>query len=171
MHLVRLGFQPREEPLRAVPDALVPVAFALDDPLATFGTELTPGCVDWNAALLRKLDQIVLTLFIRLRLPGFDGAAAEGLAFVRDDQAIVDTDRSSKAATAFASPDGRIERKQARVGLAVGQVAFRAVELVGITPGLQGLRGIRIVNHLYVDATLSNTQGCFEGFENTATVS
>src|SRR3954447_19535350 len=162
MHLVRFGFQPRKEPLRAVPDTLVPVAFTFNDPLATFGTELAPGRVNGNAALLGKLDEIVLTLFIGLRLPGFDGAAPEGLALIRNDEAVVDADGSSKAAAALAGPDGRIEREQARVGLAIGQVAFRAVELVGITPRLQGLRRIRVINNLYVDATLSNAQGCFE---------
>src|SRR4051794_22147512 len=106
MHLVRLGFQPRKEPLRAVPDTLVPVAFALDDPLATFGAELTPGRVDGNAALLGKLDEVVLALLIGLRLPGFDGTAPEGLALVRNDETVIDTDGSAKAATALAGPDG-----------------------------------------------------------------
>src|ERR1700743_1196621 len=52
VHLVGFGFQPGEETLRAVPDAFVPVAFALDHPLAALGAELAPGCIQRNTALL-----------------------------------------------------------------------------------------------------------------------
>src|SRR3569832_618532 len=116
MHLVRLGFQPREKASRAVPDTLVPVAFTFDDPLATFSAELAPRRVDGNAALFGELDEVVLAFFVGLGLPGLDGTAAQGFALVRDDEAVVDADGPSEAAAALARADGGVERIQARVG-------------------------------------------------------
>ena len=109
MHLVGLGLQPGKEALRAVPDAFVPIAFTLDDPLATFRAELPPRCIDRDAPLLGELDQIVLTFFIGLRLPGLDSAAPERLAFIRNDEAVVDADGATETAAALTGANGRVE--------------------------------------------------------------
>src|SRR5882757_3471220 len=98
MHFVGLGFEPGEEALGAVPDALVPISLALDHPFAALDAELAPGCVNRDTALLGILDEIVLALLVGLGLPGFDGAAAQGFAFVGNDQAVVDADGSPEAA-------------------------------------------------------------------------
>src|SRR6185312_12968466 len=93
VHLVGFGFEPGEEPLHAVPDALGPLAFALDHPFAPFGAELAPGRIQRNPALFRELLQVFLALRVRLRLPRLDGPAAQRLALIRYDEAVVDADR------------------------------------------------------------------------------
>src|ERR1700716_3247270 len=97
MHLVGFGLQPGEETPRAIPDTLVPVSLALDDPLAALGPELAPRSIHGNAPLPGKLEQIVLAFFIGLRLPGLDCAAAQRLALIRNDQAVVDADGPSES--------------------------------------------------------------------------
>src|SRR5260370_31824853 len=158
VHLVGFGLQPGEKALRAVPDTLVPVSLALDDPFATFGPELAPRSIHGNAPLLRILEQIVLTFLVGLGLPGLDGAAAQRLTLIRNDQAIVDADGPPESAATLAGAHGRVQREQAGIRLAVRQIALGAVQLTGIPPGLERSRRIRVVDHLSIDPALSNTQ-------------
>src|SRR5262245_43565891 len=102
MHLVGAGLQPLEEALRAVPDALAPVSFAVDDPLAMRGGELPPWPIERHPALARELLQILLALPVRLGLPGTNGTAAQGLVLIRNHEPVVDADRASEAAAALA---------------------------------------------------------------------
>src|SRR5262249_8605094 len=105
VHLVRLRFEPLEEAFAAVPNVLAPGAFAFDHPFAVIGAELAPGAVEGDAALLRELQEVVLALFIRLRLPGAHGAGAQRLALVGDDEAVVDADGAAEASAGFAGTD------------------------------------------------------------------
>src|SRR3569833_2290292 len=120
MHLVGFGFEPGKEPLDAVPDIPGPLSFTFDHPPATLGPELAPGRIERNAALLRKLLEILLALCIGLRLPGLDDAAAQRLALIRNDESVIDADRAPEPAAGLARAHRRIEGKQARVRRLVG---------------------------------------------------
>ncbi len=102
MHLVRTRLEPLEEPLDAVPDSLGPLALTFDHPIALRSAQIAPWRVEGNVAFLRELDQIFLALGIRLRLPGLHRAAAQRLALIRNDQPVVDSDRTTETAAALA---------------------------------------------------------------------
>ena len=134
VHLVAPGLEPLEEPVDAVPDPLFPGALALQDPPLLVGGELGPRRVDGNAALARVPQQVVLAFAVALGLPGLDRTAAQGLAAVRDDQAVVDADHAAEAAAGFAGTQRRVEREQARRRLAIVDVAVGAVQVGRKTP-------------------------------------
>src|SRR6266853_1079589 len=78
VHFVGLGFQPAEEARDAVPDArpgfspAYPLGLAFEHPPALFRSEIAERNVEWNAALLRVLLDIVLTFVKAGRSPGPD---------------------------------------------------------------------------------------------------
>ncbi len=129
VHLVRLRLEPREEAPHAIPQTILPRALAFEHPRAMRFAQLAPRHIDRNAALARKLHEIVLALAIRLALPAAHGAFAQRFVRVRHDQTEIDPDRAAEAATRFARPDRRIERKQARYRIAIMNVAIGAVQI------------------------------------------
>ncbi len=168
VHLVRLGLEPFEEAPGAVPDVLAPRPFAVDDPRLVRFAQLAPRAIERDAALLAELDEVVLTFLVRLRLPRANGSAAQGFAFVRDDEAIVDADGSAETFAGFARAHGRVEREEAGDRLAVRQVAVGAVELARVAPGFEASRRIAVVDDVHLNAAAADAQGGFERFEDAA---
>ena len=129
VHLVALGLEPLEEPAHAVPDLLLPLALAVDDPAPLLVGELAPRRVERDAALAAVPQQVVLAFAVRLGLPRPDRAAAQRLAGVGDDEPVVDADDAAEAAAGLAGAERRIEREQARRRIAVVDVAVGAVQV------------------------------------------
>src|SRR5260221_5246383 len=140
VHLGGLGLQPPEEARDAVPDARPgfspahPLGLAFEHPLTLFRSEIAERNVEWNAALLRVLLDIVLTFVKAGRSPGPDRAFAQRLRLVRDDEAVVDADHAPEAAAGLAGAERRVEGKEARQRLGIVGVAFCAVEGRGVAP-------------------------------------
>ena len=130
VHLVALGLEPLEEPAHAVPDPSFPTGPRPRAPIAA-GPRVSsrPRRIDGNAALARVPQQVVLAFAVALGLPGLDRTAAQGLAAVRDDQAVIDADDAAEAAAGFARPQRGVEREQARRRLAIMDVAVGAVQV------------------------------------------
>ena len=74
VHLVCLGLEPGEEAPHAVPDVLLPRAFALDHP-GPFGLgEVLPGRVERNGAFAGEAQEVCLAFGVRFGMPGLDRA-------------------------------------------------------------------------------------------------
>src|SRR6185437_15910929 len=130
---------------RAIPDALVPGAFALDDPAAVLGLELAPRHIERYAALLGELLHVLLAFGVGLGLPGLHGPAAQGFGLVGNDEPVIDTDGAPEAAAGVACAHRRVERKEAGGGLLVRAVALRAVQRARVTPGGERPRRVAVV--------------------------
>src|SRR6185295_11489255 len=152
VHLVAARLEPCEETLRAIPDLLVPRALAVDDPASLLIGELAPWPLDRDAALARKLQEVVLALIVRRCLPGPDRAALEGLRLIRNDQAVVNADGAAESAALLAGSEGRIERKDVRCRILVVDVAIRAVQFTRKSPRAAERRFARRVGLRNVDA-------------------
>src|SRR5580700_140264 len=113
MHLVGFGLEPGEETARAVPDLLLPRAFALDHPLTRLLGQIAPRHIDRNAALPGEAQQVVLAFLVGWRLPGPHRARGQRFAVVGNDQAVVDADHAAEATAGVAGADRGIEREQA----------------------------------------------------------
>ena len=70
----------------------------------------------------------------------------------RDSADSIYADDAAEAAAGFAGAHRRIERKQRRHRIAVRHIAVRAMQLVRIFPGLEGLGRIAVVHHVQVHA-------------------
>ncbi len=131
VHLVGLAFEITEEAPDAVP-LLVPVALpvrrAFEHPLALLRIELIPRRVARDAGLAGVLHQVVLALLPRRRLQRLDGAAAQRLARVGNDEAPIDADDAAETAAGVAGAEGRVEREQRGHRIAVAQIALGAVQ-------------------------------------------
>src|SRR5690606_8262853 len=112
VHLVRAAFEPREEARQAVPLALAPRAFALDDPAPLVVGQVGPRHVHANAPPFREAQQVVLALRVAPALERPDRALAQRLARIRDREAVVDADRPPEAAARLARADRRVERER-----------------------------------------------------------
>ena len=162
VHLVALGFEPVEEAAHAVPGSgpglapVLPVRFALQHPAALLRREFAPWHVHRYAALVGIFVEVALGFPVALGLPRFDRAAAQGLGFVRHDEAVVDADRAPEAAAGLAGADGRVEGEQAGRRLGVVDVAVGAVQVGGELPGRRRRAGI--VQRVHGDAPLAHPQ-------------
>ncbi len=140
VHLVGLALQVLEEAPHAVP-LLVPVAGpvgrAFDGPVALRLRQLAPRRVARNAGLAGVLHQVVLAVLPGRRLHGLDGAIAQRLAVVGDDQAHVDADHAPEAAAGFAGAIGAVEAEHRRLRIGIADVAFRAVQAGAPAPDLR----------------------------------
>ena len=167
VHPVCPGLEPGKEASDPVPHAFAPRAFPFDDPLAPLRTQLAPRRVERDAALFRELLQILLALGVGLRLPRLDGAAAQRLALIGNDEAVVDADGAAKAAAGLAGADRRVEREQARVRLLIREVAMGAVQLARVAPRLEGARRVAVIDNMQVDSAATDAQPRLERFEHT----
>src|ERR1700722_15990900 len=129
MHLVGARLEPLKEAARAIPDFLLPWAFALDDPLAVVLAHIAPRHRGGDAAFLRQPQQVVLAFRIRWRLPRTHGTRGQRFAVVGNDQAIVDANHAAKAAAGVAGAERGIEREQTLSRVLVVQVAVSAVQV------------------------------------------
>src|SRR5690625_5206188 len=108
MHTVGAAFQPIEETADAIPlgfpgaPAVLPVGRARNNPFPLGIVQLRPGYVQPYPGRRRMALQVVLALFIGGRLKRTDRAVAQAFAFVRDDETVVDTHDTAKAATTVA---------------------------------------------------------------------
>jgi hypothetical protein len=147
VHLVGLALQVLEEAADAVP-LLLPVALpgrvAFEHPLAVFGAHLRPGQVARDAGVARVLDEVGLALGPGRCLQRLDGAAAQGLLGIGDDQAPVHPDDPAEAAAGRAGPGRRVEREHAGLRRGIAAVAVGAMQAAGEAPqrGL-GLGAVR----------------------------
>ncbi len=154
MHLVRFRLQVVEEALDAVPMRIplaVPIGRAVDDPGALGRGQAGPCHVARDAGLGRVAHQVVLALLPRRRLHRLDGAAAQGLALVRDHQAEIDADDAPEAAAGFAGAVGGVEGEQRGLRIGVADIAFRAVQPGGEAPHLRLGCIVAGIGHIDVD--------------------
>ncbi|OIQ93571.1 hypothetical protein GALL_245310 [mine drainage metagenome] len=141
MHLVGAGFQPVEKTAHAVVLLLplpLPARVALDHPVAFGLGQFAPGHVQAHAGPGGVTLQVLLRVLETGGLPGLDGALAEALARVGNHQAPVDPQGAAKAAAGVAGAHRRVETEHARAGIAVGDVAMRAVQIGRIAPRRRG---------------------------------
>ncbi len=171
VHLVGLAFEVAEEAPDAVP-LLVPVALpvrvAFEHPVLLLGGELRPGRVARDGGVAGVLDQVSLALGPGGRLQRLDGAAAQRLLAIGDDQAPVHADDAAEAPAGGASARGRVEREHARRGRAVAAVAFGAVQAAGEAPefGLGFVKAQRVDG----DVTVAALEGHFQGLHHAGAV-
>ncbi len=168
MHLVSAALQPVEIAPHAV-ELLLPVAapigVALDDPDALAFAEVGPRHIEPDLGLRGVALQIGLAFGKALRLPGFHRPGPQGFTHIGNHQIEIDADHPAEAATGFASADRRIEAEQAGTGVAVMDVAIRAVQIRGITPdGSFTLGGLGIARQLvHFHASLAQPQRHLDG--------
>ncbi len=142
VHLVRLGLEPVEEALHAIPVRLArllpahPVGVALHHPALVLLAQIAIGHVERHAALRGHLLQVVLALVIALRLERLDRAIAQRLRLVGDDEPVVDADHAAEAAARIAGADGRVEREARGRRIRVVDVAIGAMQVGGESPCL-----------------------------------
>ena len=161
VHFIRLGLEPGEEASDAVPDVLGPFALSIQDPGALGIGEIAPGCIERNPAFFGESDQIRLTLFVGLRLPGLDRAFPQRQRRIGNDQAVVDADHSSETTAGLTGADGRIETEGARARVLVGDVAVRAMQLGRETPGCAGHPVLAL--RIDVEASLTDLESRLDG--------
>ncbi len=155
VHLVALRFQPVEEAAHPVPLAVLPGPLALQHPRALLPGQFPPRHIHGDATLPGEAHQVRLALPVGLRLERLDGAAAQALRFVGNDQAVVDADGAAEAAAGLAGADGGIEREVAWRRFLVMDVAVGAVQVVAEAP--DGSR-TRIRGHMDIHPPPSHPQ-------------
>ncbi len=142
VHLVRLGLEPGEEALHAVPVRLArlppahPVVVAADHPAALLRAERAPRRVERDAAFGRELLELVLAFVEALRLEDLDRARAQGLRLVGDHEPVVHADHAAEPAAGVARADRGVEREARRRGIGVVDVAVGAMQVGGKAPCL-----------------------------------
>src|SRR2546426_2169377 len=103
VHLVRLGLEPREEPLDAVPGPrpgalpALPLGLAFHHPSPVRFVEVAPRYLERDAALFRVLHELVLTLAKARALPRLDRACAKRLRGIGNDEPVVAADHAAEA--------------------------------------------------------------------------
>src|SRR5580692_8308304 len=102
MHLVGSAFEPGEEAAYAVPDILLPFAFAVDHPGAFGIAQVAPGRIHGDGAFTGEFQKIRLALFIGFGLPGLDGPLAKTQGRIRYDKAIIHADAAAEPAAGLA---------------------------------------------------------------------
>jgi len=171
VHLVGLAFEVAEEAADAVP-LLVPVALpvgvAFEHPVLLLGGELRPGRVARDGSVAGVLDEVGLALGPGGRLQRLDGAAAQRLLGVGDDQAPVHADDAAEAPARGAGARRRVEREHAGRGRAVAAVAFGAVQAAGEAPQL-GL-SLVVAQRVDRDVAVAALEGDFERLDDAGAV-
>ena len=163
-----LASQATRKSADAVPVALAPRPLAFDHPGTLRCGQFAPRSIERNAALLGVLHQVLLAFGVGLRLPGANRTGAQRFAFIRDDQPVIDAHRAAEAAAAVAGAHRRIEGKEARDGLAVGQIAFGAVQPARIAPTIQALGRVPRADDVNIDAAMTDAQRRLERLEHAA---
>ncbi len=131
VHAVRAPLQPLEEAGDAVPlapPAFAPARLALPDEALHVLREKGVRHVLRQRGALQEALEVVLALAPEVGLERLDGAAGERPARVRDHEVVVDRHRAPEALAGLARAHGVVEREERRRGIAVGDVAGRAVE-------------------------------------------
>ena len=168
VHLVGLGFQVFKEAFDAIPLLVpfaIPIGRAFDDPVALFGRQLVPRRVAWNTCCFGMAHQIVLALLPSRCLHWLDRTHAQGEFVVGNDQAVVDPNDTTKTFAHRTSTSRRIEREHRWGGVAVAQIAVRAMQPGGIAKGLAQVIGRSIGRHAKCrHAAVAALQGQFNGF-------
>ena len=124
--------------------------------------EIPPRDIERDAALARQPLEIILALAVGLGLPWTNGAAAQGLAVIRDHQAVVDADDAAEAAAGLAGADRRIERETARRRFAIGDVAAGAVQRTRVAPGFAHVVPGRILQDMHMQPAAADAQRGFQ---------
>ncbi len=159
VHLVGLALQVAEEALDAVPllvPVALPVGIAVDHPFALGLRQAGPRRVARDAGFAAVLQQVVLAFLPRRRLHRLDGAGAQGLPAIGDDEAVVDADDPAEAAAGLAGAVGRVEGEERRLRVGVAQVALGAVKPGREAPD-HGLRAL-VDRDVHVDPPTAATQ-------------
>ena len=94
-------------------------------------------------------------------MQGFDGAPAQGLALIGDDQAKVHADHTAKAAAGVARPERRIETEECRLRIGIAQVALGAMQAGGVAPRRA------VVSHVDIQTAAASLEGELDGFHDT----
>src|SRR5436853_3331266 len=134
------GLEPLEEAADAVPHARprlapgLPFGLAFEHPLLLRAGELAPGGIERDSALPGVLHEVVLAVAVGSGLPRPHRAFAQRFRLVRHDEPVVEADDAPEAAARLARAERRGEREEARRGLAVVDVAVRAVQVGGESP-------------------------------------
>src|SRR5213593_3761731 len=134
VHLVRLGLEPGEEPLDAVPGPrpgalpALPLGLAFQHPSPVRLAQVTPRYLERDAALFRVFHELVLTLAKARALPRLDRARAKRLRSIGNDEPVVDADHAAEAAAGLARAKRGVGREEAGRRVAVADIAIRAVQ-------------------------------------------
>ena len=138
MHFVRLRFEPAKIAFDPVPRAwplvflvLAVIRLAIDDPLLPFRRQLFEGHIGRHAELPGGTHHVALGFRTGARAPWLHGAARECERPVRQRAIVIDGDHAPEAATLRACADGMIEAEQRGDGLAIFDVAARAMIAAG----------------------------------------
>ncbi len=129
MHAIALALKPVEEALHPVPDAVIPIAFAIDHPASGFCGKLTPRHIRGHAALAGKPHEIILTLTVAGRGPGLDDPFRKRQGRVGHHQPIIDADAAAEPATGFTSAHGGVEREHIRHGIAEMTITVSTMQI------------------------------------------
>ena len=167
MHPVALAFQPVEEAVQSEPPVFAPPPVAFDDPRPLVRREVAPRGVGRHPGPRRLFQQIALVGEIGLRLQGFDRAATEAPALVRDHEPVVDAHLAAEPAAGLAGADRGVEGEQVRDRVPVGDLAARALEAGREPP--RGLRGVRFA-HRGLRPPPAGREGGFEGLHQARAV-
>ena len=170
VHLVGLAFEPCKEALDAIPlgrPGFIPAhegRVAVQQPLLVFVGQVAIRHIERDAVFLGALDEIVLAFLEARGLPRLDRTFGQGFAFVGDDQPEIDADHAAEATAGIAGTERRIERERGRRRIAVGDVAFGAMQS-GREPG-HDLAARRVVGLqvMHGAPALAHAQRGFERF-------
>ena len=119
------------------------LTFAFNNHATLLGVKISPGDVERDARLLCEALQLGKQGSILGLGPGIDGAFVQRLRFVGNDQVEIEVDGVAKTLAARAGAVRIVERKQARFGLLVAQVAMFALEALRETRSLRRLVVVR----------------------------
>src|SRR5690606_14005831 len=134
----------------------LPAFLAFQHPALGFVGEIAIGHVERDAALLGVLHQVVLAFPEAFRLPGTDRAFAQRLAFVRNDEAVVDADHPPEAAAFLAGAERGVEGEMRRRRPRVVDVAVCAMQAGAVTPAVP--RRAFVVHHVDVNVALAHLE-------------
>ena len=134
VYLVFLALEPAEEPADpfvALTRACRRVVAPVDDEPLLVGGQLGPGDVEAHFAFSRGPFQLgQLSAVVRLA-PRLDGALADRLRRIGDDEIHVELDDVAEAVAGRARAERVVEREQPRLRIFVGDPARAAVEALG----------------------------------------
>ena len=155
MHAITLALQAA----KPAPNSLV-VAVPLQDELLLLLGEFPEWFPRRDPFAIAEVDQSAHSS--RPIDPGFDGAVAQRLAGIRNHQIHVDVDDPAEPAAGLASAQGAVKRKEIGRGIAIRDVAVRAMEMV-----TEGFPSPILLRHEKIQSSLAIVKGLLQGIRNS----
>ena len=167
VHFIAFLFQPVEKASDAVPFSVLPGPHPFDDPFLLTPGHIPPGYIEGNPVTAGGRFEVFLALPERCGLPGFNGAARQGLVRIGNHEVHIEIDYPAESPAFRTRSDGGVEGKCAGHRLLVVNIAGGAMEIGGKLQDGQNRPAV-FSKQVDGDPSLPESEGSFKVFDYPA---